>query len=75
MIKDKWKNVRKSYARELKEIIGYLKIKDIKDSIPDISFYINNKKRTKPKQLQSILIKEFWEFTRTLDRIRQQDFF
>ena len=75
LIKDKWRNVRKRYARELKEIIGYLKIKDIKDSIPDISFYVNNKKRTKPKQLQSILVKEFWEFTRTLDRIRKQDFY
>ena len=37
-----------------------------------MSTYINN--LNEPNRLKSILIKEFWDFTRTLDNTRGQDF-
>lgn len=63
---------RKKYEYSLDEIINLLSIESIEQSIPDVSTYIND--MTNPNQLKSILIKEFWEFTRTLDKTRGQDF-
>lgn len=63
---------RKKYENSLDEIINLLSIESIEQSIPDVSTYINN--INEPNQLKSILIKEFWDFTRTLDNTRGQDF-
>ena len=68
------KQQRKNYNKSLDEIIDVLSIESIEQSIPDKSSYVD-KKRNKPNQLKSTLIKEFWEFTRTLDKNRKQDLF
>ncbi len=65
------KNKRKIYERSLDEVIDYLKIEKLEESIPDITSYVKGKKT---KQIRAILIRQFWEFTRTLDKSRKQDF-
>ena len=65
------KKKRKIYERSLDEVVDYLKIEKIENSIPDVTSYI---KGNNPKQIRAVLIRQFWEFTRTLDKSRRQDF-
>ncbi len=62
---------KRRHQRSLNEIIEYLEIEHIEDSIPDVSSYL---KKNDTANLRSILLKEFWDFTKTLDKSRRQNF-
>lgn len=59
--------LKEEYIDNIQHHIDFLLIDDIKDSIPEKSTYLKDN-----KDVNKILVKQFWDFTNTLDGTRNQ---